>query len=134
MDARTLNQLPGKIKKWRQPYPAADENLFSGSPVRDEPLAEGTEKIEVVTMMKICEETGTLTHHLVKYIQASPGAGLSIFRFKQTHIEYAEWAAQERVYGITDLDHQELTGNGKRRITGRGQSHPEIAGGKLHIG
>ena len=117
-----------------EPYPAPDEDLFYGSPVRNEPLAERAENIEVVTMMKLREDSSPLAHHLVQYLKAGLPLILRIFGVEHTHIEYAERAAQERVNGITDLDHEELPGAGTRRIRRRGQAYPVIARGQLHVG
>jgi hypothetical protein len=82
----------------------------------------------MISMMKSCQDTRTLSYYLVKYLQAGLTAGLRIFGVDRCHIKYAERAAKKRISGIPDFYHQELAGSGNRRIPWRSQAQPEIAG------
>ena len=84
--------------------------------------------------MKICKDFGPLPHNLIQYLQICLATGLRIFELGHTHIEYAERPAQERVNGIPDFNHQELSRYGIRCIFGCGQPQPEISGGDLNVG
>ena len=76
-----------------------------------EPLAEGAEDVQMVTVMEHGKHGSSFSHDPVEHLKVRLVTPSGIIRRRAPEVEDAEGTPEKGIDGITDLDHDELSGS-----------------------